>query len=418
MLSLKSSYMVKPAKPTPNGRLELSECDQVKPITHTPTVYFYRKTPTVEVLKESLSQALIHFYPLAGRVHWVGGGRVELQCNAMGVLLNEAESKARIEDFGDFCPTPKLQELIPSIDYSDPIDEMPLLVVQLTRFSCGGASLGLGVSHVVADGRSSLHFVAEWARIARGEPMAKPPLIFDQTVLQVEDPFAAPQFHHSEYSPLPLLASQFDKKEEMNKETAAILLRLNKTQVDKLKKMANYEDQSSYDAAVQRAYSRFEAVAGHVWRCASKARGHDFEQLTEVFISVDCRGRMLPPLPQEFFGNGVFLTAAASSSGDLMSKPLNYASRRIREAVEKMTDGYVRSALNFLKNQSNVTGFRTLHDVVSPKGVFYGNPNLQINSWLGLPLIHGADFGWGKEIYMGPAGFDGSPYGCFQNVIL
>ena len=42
---------------------------------------------------------------------------------------------------------------------------------------------------------------------------------------------------------------------------------------------------------------------------------------------------------------------------------------------------------------------------------FYGNPNLEITSWARLP-IYGADFWWGREIYMGPGaiGYDGKVF--------
>lgn len=47
----------------------------------------------------------------------------------------------------------------------------------------------------------------------------------------------------------------------------------------------------------------------------------------------------------------------------------------------------------------------------STQGAFLGNPNIAITSWIGLPLF-GVDFGWGKEIYMGPGaiGHDGKSF--------
>lgn len=89
---------MKPAKPTWTGRVSLSEWDQIGTITHVPTVYFYKPSPkwlsqsnaVINNLKDSLSHALVPFYPLAGRLHWIGRGRLELECNAMGVTLTEA----------------------------------------------------------------------------------------------------------------------------------------------------------------------------------------------------------------------------------------------------------------------------------------------------------------------------------------
>ncbi|CAL5402172.1 unnamed protein product [Camellia sinensis] len=174
VVSLRGSCLVKPAKPTQNGCLTLSEWDQIGVITHFPTIYFYKPpkewlTPTYKIIKtlrDSLSLALVHFYPLAGRLSSIGGGRLVLDCNAMGVELIEADSESKLDDFGDFSPSPEFDCLIPCVNYkSTPIHELPLLIVQLTKFSCGGISLGMTISHAVVDGQSALHFMSEWARL-------------------------------------------------------------------------------------------------------------------------------------------------------------------------------------------------------------------------------------------------------------
>ncbi|KAL3533026.1 hypothetical protein ACH5RR_006547 [Cinchona calisaya] len=125
-----------------------------------PTSNKLLKNP-IHILKDSLTKALVTFLPLAGRLHWTNGGRVELHCNSMGALLLEAEPELKIDDFGDFCPT-QILNLIPSADYTTTrLQEVPLLLVQLTKLSCGGISLGLAISHIVADGQSALRFVSE-----------------------------------------------------------------------------------------------------------------------------------------------------------------------------------------------------------------------------------------------------------------
>nr|POF10270.1 spermidine hydroxycinnamoyl transferase [Quercus suber] len=78
-----------------------------------------------EAMKNSLSRALIHFYPLAGRLHWIEGGRLELDCNAMRVQLLEACSEAELDELGDFAPTNAVRDLVPKVDYTTPIEEGP-----------------------------------------------------------------------------------------------------------------------------------------------------------------------------------------------------------------------------------------------------------------------------------------------------
>ncbi|KAJ9689048.1 hypothetical protein PVL29_014610 [Vitis rotundifolia] len=400
MVKLMATYTVRPAKETPGGYRCLSDCDQVKPVTHAPIIYFYPPVnmsleSATEILRHSLSEALVIFYPLAGRLHWIGGGRLVLECNALGALLIAVESDAKIDDFGDFRPTQEIRALIPSVDYNKPIHELPLVLVQVTKFSCGGISLGLGTSHIMTDGLSALPFIQEWAKIARGEQPNCPPFL-DRSILLAPEHLTAPVFDHPEYSPQPLLIGKQDHMEERKRE------------LEKLKDKAN-KDRSASDN--KNPYTRYEAVAGHIWRTACKARQHESQQPTMLSIAVDARNRMKPPLPPRYFGNAIFRITAESTSGELVSKSLGYASGKARQAIEKATHEYFQSSLAYVKCLEDVTQFRSFHTVGCAKGAFYGNPNLEVTSWARLPL-YGVDFGWGQEIYMGPGalGFDGKVF--------
>lgn len=88
--------------------------------------------------------------------------------------------------------------------------------------------------------------------------------------------------------------------------------------------------------------------------------------------------------------------------GELLSKPLSFAAGVIRKATEGMTDEYIRSALDFMTSQENVGSLRiNFHAQGNIESSFPGNPNLVIASWIKLPFC-GADFGWGKPLYVGP----------------
>ncbi|KAL0451285.1 UNVERIFIED_CONTAM: Spermidine hydroxycinnamoyl transferase [Sesamum latifolium] len=414
MVTVKATHIVRPAEPTPDEILYLNAGDQIKDIYHTPTIYFYKHSEALDAgdailrLKDSLSKALVLFYPLAGRLNWAaeGGSRVELHCNGKGVPIFEAESESKVEDFGDFTPTPAIQALIPSVDYTTPIDEIPLVIVQLTRFSCGGVSIGLGVSHVMADGPSALHFVDEWAKISRGAEPIVPPFL-DRKVLETDKPLSS-TFDPSALRPLPTLIVQDDNLEQRKKPITAAFLNLTKPQIEKLRNKANLDVDKETNS---RGYSRFEAVAAHIWRCTSKARGHIAEQQTSLLFVADFRNKLKPPLPKTFFGNALIRVEATDESGSLLSNTIGTASKKIREAVEKVTDDTVRAYLDFLKGLPDVGRFRSMDNNGRPKGDYFGNPNLAIISWTALPL-YGADFGWGKEIHMGPGsmGFDGKAY--------
>ena len=172
MVAIKSISIVVPSESTPSGLLQLSESDQIMPWTRAPIVFIYRPNKnnplSFDMMKTSLSHTLVHFYPLAGQLHWIEGGRLELDCNAMGVQLLEAYSEAILDDLGDFAPIDTVQDLVPKIDYTTPIEEWPLFLVQLTRFGCGGLCIGVAISHTMVDGRAITNFNNSWAKLARG----------------------------------------------------------------------------------------------------------------------------------------------------------------------------------------------------------------------------------------------------------
>ena len=132
-IEVKDSTLVRPSAPTPSVSLWNSNVDLVVPNFHTPSVYFYRPTAAADtaVMKAALARALVPFYPMAGRLKRDEDGRIEINCNAEGVLFVEALSDGEVDDYGDFAPTLELRRLIPAVDYSLGISEYPLLVLQV-----------------------------------------------------------------------------------------------------------------------------------------------------------------------------------------------------------------------------------------------------------------------------------------------
>lgn len=64
---------------------------------------------------------------------------------------------------------------------------------------------------------------------------------------------------------------------------------------------------------------------------------------------------MRPPLHNAYFGPVTLPTVTGTSTFDaVMSKPLGYAVGEIRQALEKLTDDYTRSALDYVGGQKDV----------------------------------------------------------------
>ncbi|GKA57977.1 shikimate O-hydroxycinnamoyltransferase-like protein [Tanacetum coccineum] len=388
-ITIKESTMVRPAEDTPQIKLWNSNVDLVVPNFHTPSVYFYRPNGAsnffdAKVMKDALSKVLVPFYPMGGRLKRDEDGRIEIDCQGQGVLFVEAESDSLIDDFGDFAPTLELRKLIPAVDYSLGIESYSLLVLQVTYFKCGGVSLGVGMQHHAADGASGLHFINTWSDMARGLDITLPPFI-DRTLLCARDP-PQPIFEHVEYQPAPPMKIAPESKSD---EMAVAMFKLTRDQLCVLKAKSK-EDGNMIN------YSSYEMLSGHVWRSVCKARGLKDDQDTKLYIATDGRARLQPTLPQGYFGNVIFTTTPIAEAGELQSKPTWYAASKIHDALAKMNNDYLKSALDYLELQPDLKALvRGAHT--------FKCPNLGITSWARLP-IHDADFGWGRPIFMGPGG--------------
>ncbi|XP_014508273.1 spermidine hydroxycinnamoyl transferase-like [Vigna radiata var. radiata] len=406
MVAIVASYSVFPSKETPKGQLWLSDNDQVVRSGHTPTIYVYQakhNDGTTQRLINSLAQILVPYYPLAGRLSLAETGRIQVDCNAKGVTFIEAETTKSLADYGDFSPSDSVRELVPKIDYTRPIEEIPLLLVQSTRFHGGeGFVIGVAFCHPMGDGFGGIQFINSWAKLARGETLEPHELPYlDRTILKLQHSPTSPCFDHPELRPLPLKLGSSDINAEESKKTRAVLLKLTQEQVQKLKNEANEEPLKEG----VRAYSRFEAIAGHIWRCASKARELEEKQETVVRFNADIRSRLIPPLPRNYFGNA--LTATVSPKcyvGEIVSKPLSYAAGNVREAIEKLSNEYIRSQLRIVLGEEQLDCIRGLFLGQGERRnvPFAGNPNLQITSWMSMP-VYEADFGWGKPVFFGLA---------------
>nr|KYP36548.1 Anthranilate N-benzoyltransferase protein 2 [Cajanus cajan] len=85
-----------------------------------------------------------------------------------------------------------------------------------------------------------------------------------------------------------------------------------------------------------------------------------------------------------------------------MSKPLSYAAQKVREANEMVSNEYIRSQSEAVLGQEHLDCIKAFFMGQGERSLahFPGNPNIQITSWMNLP-VYEADFGWGKPIYFG-----------------
>ncbi|KAL9239635.1 hypothetical protein vseg_013938 [Gypsophila vaccaria] len=394
-IQVNKSTIVFPAEPTPRHSLWLSCLDMMQrpPESHTRVLFIYHQNNNVEtnsffdveIMKNALSRVLVPYYPLAGRLKRNEiTNRLEVDCNDEGVLFIEADTGYSLDDLGDgFNPNNNLRrELIPTCDYSKGISSFPLLIVQITRFKCGGVTLGVATNHHTSDGYAHLQFMNAWASQARGDELSVVPCHDRVAFFGPRDPPRV-NFKHLEYQPpLPPLPPKCLPGETLS--TTEHLFKLSEEEVNALKLKA-----MSQEVLNNHRVSTFKVIAAHVWRTVCKARGLADDQDVKLYMNTDGRFRLKDPcLPEGYFGNAIFFSCVVAKAGDITREPLSYTIGNIDEAVKRMDNpDYLRSAVDYLESQSDLTALiRGPHCSACP--------NFEINCWSRFPFSE-VDFGWG-----------------------
>lgn len=381
--------MVRPAKETSNqGLYFLSNLDQNIAVI-VRTVYCFKSSKkgneeAGEVMKEALAKVLVHYYPLAGRLTISPRGKLIIDCTGQGAVFVEAEADCNMDDIGDSTkPDPiTLGKLVYDIPGAKNILEIPPLVAQVTKFKCGGFALGLCMNHCMFDGIGAMEFVNSWGETARGLSLNIPPFL-DRTILKSRDPPTI-EFDHHEFAEIEdMTRGTTDDDDDgiiyTDEEMQYRSFCFDPTHLDNLKSKA-MED------ATMTKCTTFEALSAFVWRARTKSLNMKNDQKTKLLFAVDGRPKFSPPLPKGYFGNGIVLTNSICQAGDLVQKPLSFGVGLVQDAIKMVTDGYMRSAIDYFE----VTRARPSL-----------SSTLLITTWSRLSF-HTTDFGWGEPVLSGP----------------
>ncbi|KAM2182767.1 hypothetical protein ACFXTH_033278 [Malus domestica] len=119
-------------------KVNVRDSTMVKPVEEMPRrALWLHSLVLVKLLQPSGAKAraiqdFVLFYPLVGRLKQ-NGGRLEIDCNAEGVLFVVAETTSVDLDYlGDFAPIDEFSNLIPSVDSSVGLSSYPLLLLYVS----------------------------------------------------------------------------------------------------------------------------------------------------------------------------------------------------------------------------------------------------------------------------------------------
>ncbi|KAJ8617416.1 hypothetical protein MRB53_013602 [Persea americana] len=350
---------------------------------YTPSSLKHPSNTTVHLLKKSLSQALLHFFPLAGRLktHHSSSSPpsssssmyVFIDCNDAGAEFIHAAADVTVSDILDPTDVPQIVKSFFSLNGALNYDghSIPLLAVQVTEL-IDGVFIGCSMNHSVVDGTSFWHFFNAWSEIARrgegSDCISAPPVL---------------QRWFGDLDPS-LVRLPFSEADEFIERFTTPLLRerifhFSVESIARLKAKANEECNSNI-------ISSFQALCALVWRSVSRARKLSSDQTTTCNLMMGNRTRLQPPLSPHYFGNCVQYVGATSTSTQLLSHDLGWAAWLVHQSIATQTDAAVRGTLDawvkvpYILQTSKLDKWGVSF-TSSPRFDMYGN-----------------DFGWGRPV--------------------
>ncbi|KAI3705658.1 hypothetical protein L1987_75897 [Smallanthus sonchifolius] len=398
-VQVKEAVLITPSDPTPSHVLRLSAIDSQLFLRFTVEYLLIYRPPQRAAdqsviaarLKDVLARALVPYYPLAGRVRArADGSCLEVVCRGQGAVFVESTGEYSVSDFerAPRCVT-EWRNLL-ALEVTDVLNGAPPLVMQLTWLSDGSAALGVGFSHCVCDGIGSVKFLKYFAELAVGcwydtvyrQPAEfKPNPLWERQLLDPILPYRLQTSHHPEFNRVPDLCkflTRFNRDQLTPTSTT-----FHESRINKLK--SHVSSTSQLDISI---LTSFEVLSAHIWRSWAQALNFPPQQTLKLLFSINIRNRVKPSLPNDYYGNAIVLGCALTTANQLTENGLGYATELIREAKNRVDDGFVREVVDSV----SLTRASQVPDSV---GV------LILSQWSKVGL-ESVDFGLGTPVQVSP----------------
>ncbi|RLN32836.1 benzyl alcohol O-benzoyltransferase-like [Panicum miliaceum] len=347
--------LVGPARKTPRESKRLSDIEDQEGLRrHVPIVLFYRGRggaaaadggDPAATVRRALGEALVPYYPLAGRLREVDGRKLVVDCTGEGVLFVEADA-----------------DLLFEVEGSGGVLNCPLLLIQVTRLRCGGFVLALRLNHTMCDAEGIVQFMSAVSELARGLPAPTVAPVWSRETLDARSP-PRPSFPHHEYDPVP--PTPFPPPGDMVMRTFTF----GPADIAAIKKGISAQQGG-------KKATTFEALAALIWRARTSALEIPAGEDARLAIAANVRGVRDLALPAGYYGNACVYRR--------LSPPPGRCGAEAAASVE------------FVRSTADLMALR-------------GRPCLALANMLIVSDNRHAgyrrvDLGWGEPVYGGPAG--------------
>ncbi|KAK6266765.1 hypothetical protein QUC31_017602 [Theobroma cacao] len=351
-------------------------------------------------LKHSLSLTLLHYLPLAGNLKWPSTSPkpIILYTPNDGVSLTVAESAADFNLLSSkgIYEAVELHPLTPELITSD--DSASTIALQITLFPNMGFCIGITAHHAVLDGKATTLFMKSWAYLCNQgytEHSSLPPELtpfLDRSVIKDVTGLDLDMLYLNQW--LASIGSDSGTNNKSlkilpNKGEAPNLVRATfEITREDFKKLRDRALAQLSDSGKELHLSTFVLTLAYVTRCIVKARGGEDDRNVGVGFTIDCRPRLNPPVPENYFGNCNTITGDLIKARDFLDEngfgfSVHKVSGMVKVLMEKGPLVGIENKLSTVLNFSEEIA-----------------KSMQIISVAGSPRfeVYGSDFGWGKPL--------------------
>ncbi|KAF5179012.1 Spermidine coumaroyl-coa acyltransferase [Thalictrum thalictroides] len=372
-----------------NEDLPITKADYGSLKSHNPS----NKLDPACVIQEALSKVLVYYYPLAGKLKRnKGDGKLEINCTGEGVPFLVATADCTLQSLryfdGNDVETAKL--FVFEVLGDENAGTHPLLI-QVTKFACGGFTIGMGLSHSVCDGFGAAQFFRAMAEYASGkvECTVKPVWARERLVGRViVDELIQPFINKDSFATSPFLPTTDLVHECFNLSSDTI-------RTLKLRLIEESGDSGSGGGDCEGHKENFtvlEALSAYIWRARFKALELNLDGKTTLALAFGIRSHLQPPLPNGYYGNAFVSSNAVLMGKDLLESPLSRVAMLIKEGKKNASKTeYIHSWLDILESTN-------LHrKTIEANGAF-----TVLTDWRQLGLFEQVDFGWNDAVNVIP----------------
>ncbi|KAJ7681227.1 hypothetical protein B0H17DRAFT_1138657 [Mycena rosella] len=298
---------------------------------------------------------------------------------------------------------------------------LPCLIVQVTRFQCGGAVIALKSSHPLADAQALVTFVNDWAAVSRALLQSLPPPVLspvfspaafdnaaqgdidalspDPEILKIAHELPIHRYDwwaSKDACPAGVLASTEIPAHIAARTDIELGPAITWKDWDLMAPVSNFLLHFSADelgriwaaaSSPGARISRFDALQAHLWAVLIRARVPETpDEPFYMNLSLGLRERVAPPFAPHTLGSPIVL---ARAGGTASMSPAQLA-RAIRETVASFTPARAAALLHEMAFDL---------DARRMWGGFIGRRNTIVTSWVRLGM-HEVDFGAGRPRYV------------------